>query len=140
MPARLLTPSLLKGPEPTSVLQAVRSWAAAQRIERAGFERLGVYGSYRRGDAGVGSDLDLVLVDRKATGTASERLRRWPFEIVPLSCDALILTPTEWNQLLLTGCPGAVQDPATAAMAKALERDCRWLWIRDACAKEKSHG
>ena len=140
MPVRLLTQSLLKWPEPTAVLQAVRTWAAAEGIKRAGFERLGVYGSYGRGDAGVGSDLDLVLIDRNATGTASERFRRWPFEILPLSCDALILTPTEWDQLLLTGRANAVQDPATAAMAKALERDCRWLWIRDACAKEKNHG
>ena len=140
MPVRLLTPSLLKWPEPTAVLQAVRTWAATQGIERSGFERLGVYGSYGRGDAGVGSDLDLVLIDRNATGTASERFRQWPVEILPLSCDNLILTPTEWDQLLLTGRPNPVQDPATTAMAQALERNCRWLWVRDARAKEKNHG
>ena len=131
MPVRLLTQSLLKWPEPAVVLQAVRTWAAAQGIERAGFERLGVYGSYGRGDAGVGSDLDLVLIDCNATGTPSERFRKWPFETLPLSCDALILTPKEWDELML--------DPAKAAMAMVLKRDCQWLWIRNAVAAGKAH-
>lgn len=123
MPVRLLTQSLLRWPEPAVVLEAVTAWAVGQSNQQPGLERVGVYGSYGRGDAGVGSDLDLVLIDRSATGPASERFRRWPFETLPLSCDALILTPKEWDQLML--------DPATTAMAKTLEHDCRWLWIRD---------
>lgn len=140
MPVLLLTQSLLRWPEPAVVLEAVKAWAVGQGNQQPGLERVGVYGSYGRGDAGVGSDLDLVLIDRSATGTASERFRRWPFETLPLSCDALILTPKEWDQLLLTGRPNAAQDPATATMAKALERDCRWLWVRDACDHDKNHG
>ena len=139
MPVRLLTQSVLRWPEPAVVLQAVKAWAVAQASQQPGLERVGVYGSYGRGDAGVGSDLDLVLIDRRATGTASERFRRWPFETLPLSCDALILTPKEWDQLMLTGRPIAAQDPATAAMAKALERDCRWLWIRDENVADTKH-
>jgi hypothetical protein len=73
-----------------------------------------------------------LLIDSSATGTASERFRRWPFETLPLSCDAVLLTPKEWDQLML--------DPATTAMAKAQERDCRWFWLWDACAQEKNHG
>lgn len=34
-----------------------------------------MFGSYGRGDAGVGSDLDLVLVDGAATGPQQQRLR-----------------------------------------------------------------
>ena len=140
MPVRLLTQSLLRWPEAAVVLQAVKDWAVAQGDQQPGLERVGVYGSYGRGDAGVGSDLDLVLIDTSATGTASERFRRWPFETLPLSCDALILTPKEWDQLMLTGRPNVAQDPATAAMAKALERDCRWLWIRNERAADEDHG
>lgn len=140
MPVRLLTQSVLRWPEPAVVLQAVYDWAVAQGSQQPALERVGVYGSYGRGDAGVGSDLDLVLIDRRAKGTASERFRRWPFETLPLSCDALILTPKEFDQLMHTGRPIAAQDPATAAMAKALERDCRWLWIRAESSEGKAHG
>lgn len=47
MPVRSLTQSLLRWPEP---------------------ERVGVFGSYGRGDAGVGSDLYLLLIDAEACG------------------------------------------------------------------------
>jgi hypothetical protein len=139
MPVRLFTQSLLRWPEPAEVFKAVTAWAAAQSLQQPGFERLGVYGSYGRGDAGVGSDLDLVLIDRSATGTASERFRQWPFEELPLSCDALILTPPEWEQLILSCRPGSAEKPGTAAMALALQRDCRWLWIRDLPASGEPH-
>jgi 4-hydroxy-L-threonine phosphate dehydrogenase PdxA len=39
---------------------------------------------------------------------------------LPLSCDALVLTPTEHAELLASG----------SAMAAALQRDSRWLWHR----------
>jgi predicted nucleotidyltransferase len=72
MPVRLLTQSLLRWPEPAVVLEAVTAWSVVQGDQHPGLERVGVYGSYGRGDAGVGSDLDLVLIDRSATGTASD--------------------------------------------------------------------
>jgi hypothetical protein len=131
MPVRLLTQSLLRWPEPAVVLEAVTAWAVGQSNQQPGLERVGVYGSYGRGDAGVGSDLDLVLIDCNATGTPSERFRQWPFETLPLSCDALILTPKEWDALML--------DPARVAMAMALKHDCQWLWIRNAVAAGKAH-
>ena len=95
MPVRLLTQSLLRWPEPEVVLQAVQQWAGLQAQRCPSLEKVGVYGSYGRGDAGVGSDLDLLLIDADAAGTQSSRFRRWPFEELPLSCDALVLTPAE---------------------------------------------
>jgi hypothetical protein len=44
----------------------------------------------------------------------------WPLAELPLSCDALVLTPTEHAELLASG----------SAMAAALKRDSRWLWHR----------
>ena len=99
-------------------------WAAEQAERHDGLHRVGVFGSYGRGDAGVGSDLDLVLIDDNTSGTQSQRYRQWPFEQLPLSCDALVLTPQEWDELL------AAPDPGLHAMANALQRDCRWLWCR----------
>jgi predicted nucleotidyltransferase len=61
MPVRSLTQSLLRWPEPEQVLNQVRLWAVQVAAEHPGLERVGLFGSYGRGDAGVGSDLDLLL-------------------------------------------------------------------------------
>ena len=78
---------------------------------------MGVFGSYGRGTASFGSDLDLVLVDDQATGSQKERLQQWPLADLPLSCDALVLTPAELEQRLNDG----------SRMATELKRDLRWL-------------
>ena len=59
-------------------------------------------------------------MDRAATGLQWQRLQRWPLEQLPLSCDALVLTPEELERLL-----GSDQ-----RMATALQSDLRWLWTR----------
>ena len=127
MPVRLLTQSLLRWPEPEVVFQAVERWAEQQAQRCSSLQSVGVYGSYGRGEAGVGSDLDLLLIDAEAQGPQSSRYRQWPFETLPLGCDALVLTPLELEQLLAAS---HGDDPAKAAMARALERDCRWIWQR----------
>jgi predicted nucleotidyltransferase len=92
------------------VLQEVRTWAEEQRRARASLRRVGVFGSYGRGDAGVGSDLDLLLIDEDAEGPQHQRLRHWPLELLPLSSREL--------QELLAG---------DSRMARELRRDLRWL-------------
>lgn len=120
MPVRLLTQSLLRWPEANEVREQVRRWAATLGDQRPGLRRVGVFGSYGRGDAGVGSDLDLLLVDARACGLQRERLAELPLEELPLSCDALVLTPAEHDQLLA----------GDSRMARELDRDTRWLWQR----------
>ena len=126
MPVRLLTQSRLRWPEAAEVLAAVVRWAEEQAERNDGLHRVGVFGSHGRGDAGVGSDLDLVLIDDNTSGTQSQRYRQWPFEQLPLSCDALVLTQQEWDALLAS----PATDAAAYAMANALHRDCHWLWCR----------
>ena len=120
MPVRSLTQSLLRWPEPEQILNQVRLWAAQVAVEHPGLERVALFGSYGRGDAGVGSDLDLLLIDTSSSGPQHQRLLAWPLAELPLSCDALVLTPTEHAELLASG----------SAMAAALQRDSRWLWHR----------
>ncbi|QVL52033.1 MAG: nucleotidyltransferase domain-containing protein [Cyanobium sp. M30B3] len=117
MPVRSLTQSVLRWPRPEQVLQEVRAWAEQQRSARPSLSRVGVFGSYGRGDASVGSDLDLLLVDAGAAGPQHQRLRHWPLERLPLSCDALVFTPEELRALLA----------ADSRMARALQSDLRWL-------------
>ena len=95
MPVRSLTQSVLCRPKPELILAAVQQWAEAQQARRPALAKVGVFGSSGLGDAGVGSDLDLLLVDGAATGPQQQRMLNWPLECLPLSCNALVLTPTE---------------------------------------------
>ena len=117
MPVRSLTQSVLRWPSPEQVLTQARNWAEDQRRLQPNLIRVGVFGSYGRGDASVGSDLDLVLIDTLASGPQYERLRAWPLDRLPLSCDALVLTPAEFQQLLAEN----------TRMAQALQSDLRWF-------------
>ena len=117
MPVRSLTQSLLRWPSPEQVLTEVAAWAAHQQAQTPSLQRVGLFGSYGRGTAAVGSDLDLLLVDAAADGPQHQRLLRWPLENLPLSCDALVLTPKELEELLASG----------SRMAQELQRDLRWL-------------
>lgn len=61
MPVRSLDSSVLRWPDATTVHQAVCRWAREAARTRPEVLRVGYFGSYARGDWGVGSDLDLYL-------------------------------------------------------------------------------
>ena len=73
MPVRSLNSPVLVWPDREQVDQAVRRWAAEELRRRPALRRLGYFGSYARGDWGVGSDLDLVAVVAQA-GSPPETL------------------------------------------------------------------
>jgi uncharacterized protein len=54
MPVRLLTSSVFKWPDKEVVDKAVRDWAGKVAQEYPEVMRLGYFGSYARGDWGVG--------------------------------------------------------------------------------------
>src|SRR5256885_999234 len=61
LPVRSLSSSVVVWPDRAAVESALRLWAEeAARIPE--LVRVGYFGSYARGDWGVGSDLDVVLV------------------------------------------------------------------------------
>ena len=117
MPVRSLTQSVLLWPKPDQVLARARAWAEDQQHANPSLRRVGVYGSYGRGTASVGSDLDLLLVDDSAEGPQHQRLQAWPFEQLPLACDAIVLTSAELHQLLEGG----------SRMSVELRHDLLWL-------------
>jgi hypothetical protein len=65
----------------------------------------------------VGSDLGLLLVDDQAEGPQHQRLIGWPLEQLPLSCDAVVLTPQELEELLA----------GPSRMGAEIQRDLRWV-------------
>jgi uncharacterized protein len=117
MPAMSSTGSVLRWPSFGAVLEQARAWAQRQAADNPDLEAVGVFGSYGRGDAGVGSDLDLLLILRHCDLPVWDRLRRWDTSPLPLATDLLVYSRAEWDTL-------PQWNPAFAAV---LGRDVRWL-------------
>ena len=67
--------------------------------------RIGYFGSYARGDWGVGSDVDLVAVvsDESAAVPFEQRPAAWDVSELPVPADLLVYTESEWTRLHATG-------------------------------------
>jgi uncharacterized protein len=104
-------------PAAAEVLEQAATWAALQRSGNPELLAVGVFGSYGRGTAGVGSDLDLLLILRQCDEPIWERLRRWDTRSLPLACDLLVYSHEEWRSL----------PQWNPRLAKALLNDTRWL-------------
>lgn len=103
MPTRLLSSSVLKWPDARTVDQAVRRWAEKVVQERQGVIRIGYFGSYARGDWGVGSDLDVVIVVESSSQPFEGRPADWDLRDLPVPADLLIYTRNEWQSLVEQG-------------------------------------
>ena len=99
MPVRSLNSSVLKWPDQKTVDQAVRTWSVEQALHRPELIRLGYFGSYARGNWGVGSDLDLIAVVDTASEPFERRLLHWNLDNLPVPADILVYTLTEWKEL-----------------------------------------
>ena len=97
MPVRSLRSPVLKWPARAEVLQAAQAWATSLQVP--GLLRVGVFGSYARGDAGVGSDLDLVVLLRDSPLPFHQRTAGLPTERLPVPADVLVYTQAEWQHL-----------------------------------------
>ncbi len=121
MPGSSPPGSVLRWPSAAEVLTAADRWAAQQQHANPDLLAVGVFGSYGRGEAGVGSDLDLVLILRECSVPIWERLRRWETGSLPLSCDLLVYSLKEWQTL----------PHWNPRLAVDLGRETRWLGVPD---------
>ena len=98
MPVRSLSSSVLKWPDKKTVDKAVRQWAGhfAQDKNLLGIAYIG---SYARGDWGVGSDLDLILVLLTAGTAFWDRSASFDLAEFPVPVDLLVYTADEWRIL-----------------------------------------
>lgn len=119
MPVRSLRSSVLVWPDAGTVDQAVRAWAAHMAAEHPGVLRIGYFGSYARGDWGVGSDVDLVAIVEHSTEPFPRRAAAWDTTTLPVPADLLVYTDAEWRAL----------DPASR-FRRTLEREVIWVWVR----------
>ncbi len=115
MPTRSLNSSVLKWPSADEVEKALHAWVKTLNLPE--LVALGYFGSYARGDYGVGSDLDLVLVVRESHYPFVERAAHLPLEKLPVPAEALVYTEDEWKKLIKSG----------SRFAQTLARETRWL-------------
>jgi predicted nucleotidyltransferase len=97
MPVRSLTSPVFKWPEPQSVIQALRQWVENLVNVRGDIVQVGYFGSYARGDWGVGSDLDLVIIVDHIDEPFEMRPSRFDTLELPVPVDILIYTLEEWK-------------------------------------------
>lgn len=103
MPVRSLSSSVLKWPDPARVERELRAWAEREHEQRPELLRLGYFGSYARGDAGVGSDLDLVAVVQESVEAFQRRSIGWDLGPLPVPAEIIVYTKQEWDNLLAEG-------------------------------------
>jgi predicted nucleotidyltransferase len=82
------------------VAHALRQWAQQTARNHAELLRVGYFGSYARGDWGVGSDLDVVIVVDRAQAPFYRRAAAFDLDALPVPAEALVYTLEEWNEVL----------------------------------------
>lgn len=122
MPLTSSTSSIKRWPSAEAVLSAATAWAREAAEQRQDLVAVGCFGSYARGEAGFGSDLDLIAVVRTDNRPSMERGRDWGTETLPVPADLLVFTVREWKRLKADG----------GRFVQTLRAEARWLVKRGA--------
>jgi len=120
MPVKLSNSSVLKWPSAAFVDQSVRVWAKRVVNQRAEIRRIGYFGSYARGDWGVGSDLDVIVIVSDSTRPFENRARDFDTTELPVPTDVLVYTLLEWDAL-----------PRNERFYKTLLSEVVWIYGND---------
>jgi len=99
MPVRSLNLSVFKWPSHAQVEDALRNWAIVAIEEHPETLRLGYFGSYARGDWGVGSDVDLIVVVSQTEIPFEQRPLTWDLSQLPVPAELLVYTRQEWQHM-----------------------------------------
>lgn len=97
----------------------MRAWASDVANARDDVRRIGYFGSYARDDAGVGSDVDIVIVVDAAAEPFERRAVAFDATRLPVPADVLVYTTREWAEL--GSAPGFVS---------GVEREAVWVVSR----------
>jgi predicted nucleotidyltransferase len=104
------------------VASSLAAWAETSAAQHPELLRLGCFGSFARGDWGVGSDLDLVAVVEQSDKPLERRSVDWDLTGLPVPADLLIFTQEEWERLQAEG----------GRFARTVTREAMWLFSRPA--------
>lgn len=117
MPVKYLNSSVLVWPDRRRVEEALGAWAAREAGCHPELCCLGFFGSYARGDWGVGSDLDLVAVVEESDQPMERRNLSWDTASLPVGAQLLVFTRDEWSRMKEEG----------LRLARVLEEEVVWV-------------
>ncbi|HET8655692.1 MAG TPA: nucleotidyltransferase domain-containing protein [Longimicrobiaceae bacterium] len=95
----------------------MRAWADDLAEANPVVRRVGYFGSYARGDWGVGSDLDLLIVVETSDLPIEARSAGFDTTSLPVPVDLLVYTTDEWDALAAEVRP----------FMRALRREAVWV-------------
>lgn len=98
MPVRSLNSAVFKWPSREVVLAAAREWAKALKASDPTVQEIYCIGSCARGNYGVGSDIDLVIVIDDVELSRVDRARRYAADYLPVPADVMVYTQAEWER------------------------------------------
>jgi len=119
MPKRLSNSPVLKWPDAQTVIEELHRWAKQVLQQRQDVNRIGFFGSYARGNDGVGSDLDLIIIIDHSDDPFERRGVAWDMTKLPVPADLLVYTKEEWQSL----------DP-NRRFNKMLMKETVWIYTR----------
>ena len=98
-----MSSSVFTWPDKTAVIRALSDWAEGhgRHPPRSGFAS--VASAHTRGDWGVGSDLDVIIVVRESSTPFVRRGAAWDLTRLPVPADVLVYTEREWQALADSG-------------------------------------
>ncbi len=99
MPVRSLSSSVFKWPDAHTVLSAVSQWAVQIAQSNPAILKVGCFGSYARGDWGVGSDVDILILLKESDLRFESRALQWDANHLPVPADVIVYTLEEWEDL-----------------------------------------
>ena len=118
MPVKSLNSSVIKWPDRQIIDHALRRWINDEAVKHHGLRKLGYFGSYARGDWGVGSDVDLIAIVAESSDPFDRRNLSWDLSEIPVAADLLIYTIKEWERLQKSG----------GLFAYTLKREIIWIF------------
>lgn len=119
MPVRSLRSSVLVWPDAEAVRGALTRWTAEVVPRRPDVRRIGYFGSYARGDWGVGSDVDVIVVLDRSDLPFERRGVEWDTAALPVPADVLVYTAGEWDAMRASG-----------RFSDVMAREVIWLFSR----------
>ena len=118
MPVRSLNSSILKWPRRDEVKKALRQWLKIMIETHPEIIKLGYFGSLAKGNWGVGSDIDLIVIIQDSSIPFEKRPIGWGFDTLPVPTDILIYTAKEWQGMRKKG----------GRFVDMIEKEAVWLY------------
>lgn len=120
MPVKSLSTAVLKWPSAETVQRTAKAWATTVGSSDNSVLRIGYFGSYATNDWGVGSDLDIIVILETSEKPFEHRGTRIPPSQIPVPCDVLVYTRSEWEHML----------KERRRFARMIQSEAIWLYSR----------